>query len=198
LLNGSPAVDAGDPETCLATDQRGIARPQGEACDIGAFEGTRAQALTPVVHTYRGTSPSTYPGTFLCDQTQPACTNGQNAEADAAHRHALLFYDFLATRFGRHSIDDNNMPIISTVQDSSDDNSWWYGSQLVYGRTYGYPFADDIVGTSCHGITQYEPPGSIISVRRDDESLADVFGELFDQEGTGDDCLRTNGCSAMI
>jgi hypothetical protein len=33
----SPAINAGDPATCMATDQRGIARPSG-ACDIGAFE----------------------------------------------------------------------------------------------------------------------------------------------------------------
>ena len=36
LLPGSPAIDAGD--TALATDARGIARPFGEADDIGAFE----------------------------------------------------------------------------------------------------------------------------------------------------------------
>ena len=34
----SPAVDAGDNEACPATDQRGIARFFGSACDIGAFE----------------------------------------------------------------------------------------------------------------------------------------------------------------
>lgn len=36
LLPGSPALDAaGD---CPSTDQRGVLRPQGPACDIGAFE----------------------------------------------------------------------------------------------------------------------------------------------------------------
>ncbi|MFQ5879453.1 MAG: choice-of-anchor Q domain-containing protein [Dehalococcoidia bacterium] len=38
LLPGSPAIDAGDNAACPATDQRGIARPQGAACDIGAYE----------------------------------------------------------------------------------------------------------------------------------------------------------------
>ena len=38
LLAGSPAIDAGDPATCLTTDQRGVLRPQGAACDIGAVE----------------------------------------------------------------------------------------------------------------------------------------------------------------
>ena len=36
LLQGSPAIDAAG--ACSDTDQRGIARPQGAACDIGAFE----------------------------------------------------------------------------------------------------------------------------------------------------------------
>ncbi len=40
LLPGSPAIDGGTGATggCPATDQRGVARPQEAACDIGAFE----------------------------------------------------------------------------------------------------------------------------------------------------------------
>ncbi|MGI8854594.1 MAG: choice-of-anchor Q domain-containing protein [Thermomicrobiales bacterium] len=40
LLSGSPAIDAGGTSAngCPATDQRGFPRPQGAACDIGAFE----------------------------------------------------------------------------------------------------------------------------------------------------------------
>jgi CSLREA domain-containing protein len=37
LLAGSPAIDGGS-SVCPAADQRGIARPQGSGCDIGAFE----------------------------------------------------------------------------------------------------------------------------------------------------------------
>lgn len=36
LLASSPAIDAG--ANCVATDQRGVSRPQGAGCDIGAFE----------------------------------------------------------------------------------------------------------------------------------------------------------------
>ncbi|MFJ7345547.1 choice-of-anchor Q domain-containing protein [Streptomyces sp. NPDC101110] len=36
LLPGSPALDAA--YGCPGTDQRGVARPQGPACDIGAYE----------------------------------------------------------------------------------------------------------------------------------------------------------------
>jgi hypothetical protein len=40
LLPGSPAIDAVKTADCPppATDQRGVRRPQGPACDIGAFE----------------------------------------------------------------------------------------------------------------------------------------------------------------
>jgi len=38
LLPGSSAIDTGNDTTCAATDQRGITRPQGAHCDIGAFE----------------------------------------------------------------------------------------------------------------------------------------------------------------
>jgi hypothetical protein len=39
LLPGSPAIDAIPAGACaVATDQRGVARPQGTGCDIGAFE----------------------------------------------------------------------------------------------------------------------------------------------------------------
>ena len=39
LVADSPAIDASpDDADCAATDQRGVRRPQGPACDIGAFE----------------------------------------------------------------------------------------------------------------------------------------------------------------
>jgi hypothetical protein len=37
LLPGSPAIDAGSGQ-CDASDQRGVSRPQGLVCDIGAYE----------------------------------------------------------------------------------------------------------------------------------------------------------------
>jgi hypothetical protein len=45
LNPGSPAIDAG--ADCPATDQRGVARPQGASCDIGAFELVPAPAPPP-------------------------------------------------------------------------------------------------------------------------------------------------------
>ncbi|HEX5037175.1 MAG TPA: choice-of-anchor Q domain-containing protein [bacterium] len=41
LQAGSGAIDAGDNDTCQSTDQRGTTRPQGAACDLGAFEAVQ-------------------------------------------------------------------------------------------------------------------------------------------------------------
>jgi len=38
LCGESPAINAGSPTTCTSADQRGVARPQGPHCDIGAYE----------------------------------------------------------------------------------------------------------------------------------------------------------------
>jgi hypothetical protein len=40
LLPGSPAVDAGgdSADGCPPTDARGVSRPRGNGCDIGAYE----------------------------------------------------------------------------------------------------------------------------------------------------------------
>jgi hypothetical protein len=47
LLPGSPALETGNDATCLSTDQRGIARPQGLHCDMGAFEAESPATATP-------------------------------------------------------------------------------------------------------------------------------------------------------
>jgi predicted outer membrane repeat protein len=38
LRTGSPAIDAGDDANCPTPDQRGVTRPQGSHCDMGAYE----------------------------------------------------------------------------------------------------------------------------------------------------------------
>jgi CSLREA domain-containing protein len=62
LLVGSPAIDAGDDATCTTSpvsglDQRGVARPVGAHCDIGAFEGAK-DISAPTVTSFTATTPS--------------------------------------------------------------------------------------------------------------------------------------------
>lgn len=54
VLSGSPAIDAGNPAGCtdvagdpLSTDQRGLTRHVGVACDIGAFESGASVLESP-------------------------------------------------------------------------------------------------------------------------------------------------------
>ena len=46
---GSPLIDGGQCLPYVPTDQRGVARPFGAKCDIGAVEWTRLLAFLPVV-----------------------------------------------------------------------------------------------------------------------------------------------------
>ncbi|MBK9925984.1 MAG: hypothetical protein IPP66_11930 [Anaerolineales bacterium] len=58
---GSPAIDAGGVNSaCATTDQRGVVRPQGSACDIGSYEYNEILPSTSTpVPTYTSTSTST-------------------------------------------------------------------------------------------------------------------------------------------
>lgn len=49
LLPGSAAINAGNGAVCPATDQRGVARPQGAHCDAGAYQFIRYIVFLPLV-----------------------------------------------------------------------------------------------------------------------------------------------------
>ncbi len=55
LIGGSPAINAGTACPPPSTDQRGVPRPQGPACDIGAYEA----GGTPPTPTATPTAPPT-------------------------------------------------------------------------------------------------------------------------------------------
>ncbi|MGB8982607.1 MAG: choice-of-anchor Q domain-containing protein [Anaerolineales bacterium] len=195
LLTGSPAIDTGDPAACEAADQRGTSRPQGAACDIGAFEGSAVQTLSPVVRTYSAQNSGNIPGLLRCDESQPDCTGGVDRYADKAHQYALSTSNLYLTKHGRNGIDQNNMPIISSVHYCSASycpsaTAAWNGAQMVYGDAYGFALADDIVAHELtHAVIQYE--SNLMSFYQSgaiNESLADLWGEYYDQtNGLGND-----------
>jgi hypothetical protein len=70
LLPGSAALEAGNDATCLSADQRGVIRPQGLHCDIGAFEAESPATATPPSIT--GTSTPTPTPTRTATTTRTA------------------------------------------------------------------------------------------------------------------------------
>ena len=157
---------------------------------------TKAENINTVVgssqvNTYTANNGTSLPGTLLCNQNQPNCTNGSNPHADAAHKYALGTYNIYAANHSRDSINNAGMTIKSTVHYSSGyANAFWNGSQMVYGDGAGFPLADDVVAHELtHGVTQYESDlfyyyqsGAI------NESFSDVWGEYYDQtNGLGTD-----------
>jgi bacillolysin len=111
-----------------------------------------------------------------------------------AFKYAETTYDFYALRFGRNSLDDKGLTLTSTVryqnrpgQDFA--NAFWSSElqQMVYGKDYAT--ALDVVGHELsHGFTNftsnlfyYYQSGSI------NESLSDIFGELIQRQGGGED-----------
>jgi Zn-dependent metalloprotease len=163
-------------------DDRPMLDPTRSTGSGAVFESSGLAALAPIVRTYTAGGTFSLPGTFLCDQTQPNCTNGANTDADAAHRYTIGTYNFYATHHNRDSFDNNGSAIVSSVDFGINyANAFWDGSQMVYGD--GYPVADDVVAHELtHGVTQFESnlfyyyqSGAI------NESFSDIWGELYDQ-----------------
>jgi len=118
-----------------------------------------------------------------------------DAAVDEAYAGAGSMFDFMYSIYGRKSVDNAGMPLVSTVHyDQGYDNAFWDGGQMVYGdgdedlpeeeRLFNrFTIAPDIIGHELtHGVTQYEAnlayweqPGAL------NESISDVFGALLKQ-----------------
>ena len=108
------------------------------------------------------------------------------ADVDDAYDYAGDAYDYFYNTFGRDSLDDQGMPLVSLVKycPSADTcpypNAFWNGQQMTYGD--GFASSDDVVAHELvHGLTDftsrlfyYYQSGAI------NESLSDIFGELID------------------
>ncbi|HEX6920541.1 MAG TPA: M4 family metallopeptidase [Actinomycetes bacterium] len=91
----------------------------------------------------------------------PDLSPSQPAGVDA-HYYADVVDDFYGAVFGRDSIDDNGMQIISSVHYGRNyNNAFWSGAQMAYGDGDGKVFRPlsgglDVVGHELtHGVTQY-------------------------------------------
>lgn len=97
--------------------------------------------------------------------------------------------DFYKSVFGRNSLDNAGMALLSTVHYGTDyNNAFWNGTQMAYGDGDGQIFTpfcndDDVVAHELtHGVTQF----TLQLVYKNEsgglnESLSDVFGSMFRQ-----------------
>ncbi len=177
----APPTDTVDPTATPTSTTETASASEVITDDTGAFEGSVVSSFSPLIQTYMANHGTGLPGTFLCNQSQPACTNGSNNDADKAHKYAFDTYNFYANNFGRDSLDNDGLTMISSVNYSVNyANAGWTGTQMLYGD--GFAAADDVVGHELtHGVTQYESnliyyyqPGAI------NEALSDIFGEYMD------------------
>jgi Zn-dependent metalloprotease len=132
------------------------------------------------------------PGNLVLSEGEPSMEDLAVSEAyDGAGKTFDLYFDL----FGRNSIDNKGMELISTVHyDRNYDNAFWNGEQMIYGdgdqdlpdneKLFNrFTIAVDVIGHELtHGVTQYTAqldyygqPGAL------NESFSDVFGTLVKQ-----------------
>ena len=131
LLPGSAAIDMGDDAVCPETDQRGVARPQGAHCDIGAYEAEPTTADT--------TPPSI---TLTTPAEEAVYRLGQTVNADYACQDetgGLGLASCVGTVPNGSPIDTNSVGaktfIINAADNAGNTNSVTHTYQVVYNFT---------------------------------------------------------------
>jgi Zn-dependent metalloprotease len=143
---------------------------------------------------YSADGGSSLPGRRVRGEGEPPTTD---IAANEAYDGSGSTYDLYQDVYGRNSLDDRGLPLISTVHYQKQyDNAFWDGKQMVYGdgdeslpeaeRLFNrFTIAIDVIGHELtHGVTQFtanlsysEQPGAL------NESFSDVFGSLVKQRG---------------
>jgi len=111
----------------------------------------------------------------------------QDVAVTEAYEHSGMVFRFFEQVYRRASIDNDNLPLISSVhyQEQDDvgyDNAFWNGRQMVYGDGDGVLFnrftiARDVVGHELtHGITQFE---AALKYERQSGALNEHFSDVF-------------------
>lgn len=119
-----------------------------------------------------------------------------DSDVDSVFDNTSTTYDFYRDVYGRDSVDDKGMELISSVRYGVDfDNAFWNGAQMVYGTGSGRLLARDslvkaldVIGHELtHGVTQFTAglayhaqPGAL------NESFSDVIGVLIKQHKLGE------------
>lgn len=116
LANGSPALDSADPSKCGGTDQRGVTRPQGPACDRGAYEKTpQEQNAAPPITSH-------VPTPTLTPEPSPTPTSSAASSSLTVNKNAncrkgpAVNYDAVTSYVQGTSL---------TAVGRNEDSTWW-------------------------------------------------------------------------
>ncbi|WFP74211.1 M4 family metallopeptidase [Mesorhizobium sp. WSM4906] len=143
-----------------------------------------ALATAPKVTVYDCQGTTSLPGSPVAN---PGNSSDQTAKRTFNETTAVAA--FFQTCFGRNSVDDLGMTLMSSIHYDKDyNNAFWNGSQMTYGDGDGQIFVDftksnDVIAHELtHGVTQYtaglvytDEAGAL------NESISDVFGSMFRQ-----------------
>lgn len=143
-----------------------------------------ATAAAPVISVFDCQHGSILPGTPL---TNPGTSADQTAKRAFVETAAVA--DFYRTAFGRNSLDDAGMGLLSSIHYSLNyNNAFWNGTQMTYGDGDGSIFVDftlsnDVIAHELtHGVTQFTAGLAYTNQAGGlNESMSDVFGSMFRQ-----------------
>ena len=139
--------------------------------------------------TYDAANKQVLPGTLMTDAddvwnfTKNSFTSPDQRPAVDAHYYAGVVDDFYGDVFGRNSIDDEGMTIISTVHFANNYcNAFWNGAQMTYGDgqpQHGcLPLSGglDVVGHELtHGVTEFT---SNLIYENESGALNEAFSDM--------------------
>lgn len=121
----------------------------------------------------------------------PVLNPGKSSDATAkrAYTETIGVADFYSQCFGRNSIDNGGMTLVSSIHyDVRYSNAFWNGTQMTYGDGDGEIFVDftastDVIGHELtHGVTQFTAALAYTNEAGGlNESMSDVFGTMFRQ-----------------
>ncbi len=141
-------------------------------------------ATPPAVSVFDCQHGTTLPGTPI---SKPQTSLDPTAKRTYAETKSVS--EFYKKVFGRNSIDNAGMGLLSSIHYSIDyNNAFWNGSQMTYGDGDGNIFVDftqsnDVIAHELtHGVTQYTAAFAYSNQAGGlNESISDVFGSMFRQ-----------------
>ena len=169
-----------------SADARAVRRTLQNMPGMAAFAAPGPTKKHRLVYDAQGKGMAALPGKLVRSEGGPA---SKDPAANEAYLHSGSTYDFYFKQFGRNSLDDRGLTLISSVHLGRNlNNAFWNGQQMAYGDGDGRVFVRftkslDVVGHELtHGVISHEcnleyqdEPGAL------NEHFADVFGMLVRQ-----------------